>query len=153
MKLRNTAVIFIVSFLILVGGYKAYGEELEINEERIYVEILSDGTIKVKDNIVFDFSGSFNGVYKDVSYDKASGVNITRVEEAINPQKVNSDYNSYTLVETAEKGEQEVYTLSQKDKSTRVTIFSPSEDTVKGFRISYNLYGAIEKYNDTAEFY
>ncbi|WP_426347974.1 DUF2207 domain-containing protein [Alloiococcus sp. CFN-8] len=153
MRHRGAVIIFIVFLLLGTVGYKAYGDELAISEERIYVEILPDGTIKVKDNIVFDFSGSFNGVYKEVSYDKASGIDITRVEEALVPQKVNSDYDRYTLVEEAENGDERVYTLSNEDKKTRVKIFSPSEDTIKGFRISYNLYGAIEKYNDTAEFH
>ncbi|MGM9973777.1 MAG: DUF2207 domain-containing protein [Clostridiaceae bacterium] len=153
MRHRGIVITFIVLLLLGAGGYKAYGSELAISEERIYVEILSDGTIKVKDNIVFDFSGSFNGVYKDVTYDKASGIDITRVEEALIPQKVNSDYDRYTLVEEAENGDKRVYTLSNEDKNVRVKIFSPSEDTIKGFRISYNLYGAIAKYNDTAEFF
>ncbi len=153
MKNKGRHILLIAALFLIFFSSTAYGEELKIGEERIYVEILKDGNIKVKDDIVFDFSGSFNGVYKDISFDKAEGIRIKTVAEAIFPQKVNSDYMPYELKNDAENGEEKVYSLIEEEDKVRVKIFSPSEDTVKGFRISYDLKGAVKKYSDTGEFY
>ncbi|WP_040214409.1 DUF2207 domain-containing protein [Clostridium polynesiense] len=151
-KLYLMSLLCAVSLFFL--GHTAYAEELVVNEQRIYAEIMNDGSLRVNDDTVFDISGYYNGMFRDISYDKAKSIKILRVQEAVDPQKPGSEMLNYSKVGKAKEGDSEVYTLEDDKKNNiRVKIFSPSKNTVKGFRVSYELKGAVNKYKDTSEFY
>lgn len=153
MKVRLFVLSLITALGVFLFGYTVLADEVTINEERIYVEITSEGIVKIYDNLVYDVTGSLNGFYKNISYDKADAIRINKVQEAINPQKVNTDFEDYELVDEAQKGDKGVYTLEAQGDDVTVRMYSPFKDGFKGFRIGYELSGAMNKYKDVAEFY
>ncbi len=139
--------LFSAALLIMSLGNKVQAEEIKLTSDIINVEITKDGSMIVSEELNFKISGKYNGVYKDISFDKAEGISDITVAE----DKGNSKL--YKEVKSASNGNNGVYTLEKKSSSVRVKIYSPSKDETKIFKVTYKIAGAVKKYNDIGEFY
>lgn len=136
------AVIFVICF-----GNEAWAEEITLTKDIIRAEITRDGSMLVTEDLTFDISGKYNGVFKDISYDKAGEISdITAAE-------VKGNLMPYKEVKSASNGDAGVFTLEKESKNVRVKIYSPSKNEIKTFRITYKITGAVKKYNDIGELY
>lgn len=149
MKLRKFIKLFliVVIFVIFRGGI-VQAEEIKVARDTIYADIMENGDIQISEELVFNISGKYNGVFKDVSYDKANSINDIAVYE------INGDETPYKEVKGASNGTKGVFTVEKKDSSSlRIKIYSPSKDENKSFRVEYKLQGAVKRYKDVGEFY
>ncbi len=136
-----------LAIFIFAGGAKVSAEEIKVVKDYIKAEIKSDGAISVTEDITFNFSGKYNGVYKDISFDKGGTVSDLEISE------LKDKAIQFKMADTANNGEVGVYTTTKSNSNLRVKIYSPSVDEDKTFRINYRISDAAKKYNDTAELY
>jgi uncharacterized membrane protein len=140
--------IFFTAALLILSGNRVYAEEIKVSTDIINAEITKNGTMLVSEEISFNISGKYNGVYKDISYDKASGIFDITVQE------INGSTVAYKKVSLANNGDREVYTVTKDaNNSVRVKIYSPSSNELKTFKIEYRIPGVVRKYNDAGELY
>lgn len=110
-------------------------------------ELLSNGDLYVEEDITFDFSGEFNGAYREIVLDKTNGTKDIRVFEMVKGKEV-----EYGKVVGGENGDTQVYEIVEGSNRKLIKIFSPSEDEKKTFRLKYTIKDVSIKYNDTGEF-
>jgi len=139
--------IFISLAFTVPLGSKVQAEEIRLKSDLIKTEIAQDGSMNTVEDLSFDISGKYNGVYKDISFDKGEGISNITVSE------LKGGEASYKEVKSASNGDKGVYSIERKSNSVRLKIYSPSKDEIKNFRISYKIPGAAKKYNDIGELY
>lgn len=148
MSLNKYFIAFFTTIALLVfAGNKVQAEEIKLTKDVINAEISKDSSMNVEEDLTFKFSGKYNGVYKDISYDKAEGISDITVSE------ISGADTTYKEVKSASNGDKGVYTIEKNSSSIRVKIYSPSKDEAKTYRITYKISGAVKKYNDIGEFY
>jgi len=107
-------------------------EDLIIPEWVVDAQLLENGDLQIAEDISFEFNDYFNGVFREIVLNKTSGVSDIRVQELIG-----TALKKYTRVEEAKKGDSDVYLIKDETDKITIQIFSPLEDEVKTFRISY----------------
>jgi uncharacterized membrane protein len=145
---RCLKLLCIAAAFILLRGSVVQAEEIKLTRDTIYADILHNGNIQISEELAYKISGKYNGVFKDISYDKADSVNSIAVYE------ISDTETPYKEVKSANNGAKGVFTVEKKDSSSlRIKIFSPSKDETKSFRVEYKLQGAVKRYKDVGEFY
>ena len=89
-------------------------------------ELLSNGDLYVEEDITFDFSGEFNGAFREIVLDKTNGTNDIRVFEMVKGKEV-----EYGKVVGGENGDTQVYEIVEGSNRKLIKIFSPSEEDRK----------------------
>lgn len=150
-KIRNFGkkllIIFSIFILILIFPLKPYAEDsLSISRWLIESEILDSGDLYIEEDITFDFPEKFNGVYREIVLDKTDGVKNVHVAEIEDGKEI-----KYDEVQGGKKGNSNVFTLDNNGDSETITIYSPSRDEKKTFKIKYTMKNVAIKYNDTSE--
>lgn len=123
-------------------------DDISIYDWIVEAEIQKNGDLKITEDLSFEFNDKFNGVYRDIVLNKASGVTNIKVQEITGTKS-----EEYKEVDKADNGDNGVYTVNESKKKVIVKIYSPSDDEVKTFRISYTVKNVAVKYNDIAELY
>jgi uncharacterized membrane protein len=143
--------IFILTMFIatlgLVQTVKAE-DDLYISDWIVDAELLENGDLKISEKLTFEFNTDFNGVYRDIKLRNTSGMTDITVEELTDGKAV-----IYKAVKDADNGDSKVFTAKESNGNLRIKIYSPSEDEVKTFKISYIVKNVAAKYNDTGELY
>lgn len=150
-KIRNFGkkllIIFSIFILTLIFPLKPYAEDsLSISRWLIESEILDSGDLYIEEDITFDFPEKFNGVYREIVLDKTDGVKNVHVAEIEDGKEI-----KYDEVQGGKKGNSNVFTLDNNGDSETITIYSPSRNEKKTFRIKYTMKNVAIKYNDTSE--
>lgn len=106
-----------------------------INED-LFVQ--NDGTLHVKEVIHYSFSGTYNGIYRDIP--------VTDSQQLSNI-KVTSDgaYSSYQLIDQGTTKRIQVFLYSDPGKTTPIT------DVNVNVTIEYDFLHGIKIYNDVSE--
>lgn len=134
----------------------------------IQASIKQNGNVAIKQEITYDFNGSYNGIYINVPYhfeDK-------EYEEAIsNAMLDESSYNGdsiimnkvselkdgkeivYKEVIYAKNGHSAVYTTQNNKGLQETKVYAPAIDTSKTFRLEYEIENLCLKHNDIGELY
>lgn len=139
--------VFIVTVFTVLLSSKVQAEEIKLKSDIIKAEINQDGSMSAVEDLSFDISGKYNGVYKDISFDKAEGISNITVSE------LKGSEAAYKEVKSASNGDNGVYSKENKSNSVKLKIYSPSKDEIKNFRITYKIPGVVKKYNDIGELY
>ncbi|MBL4936569.1 DUF2207 domain-containing protein [Clostridium sp. YIM B02515] len=148
MRLNKWIIGIFISLAFTVSlGSKVQAEEIKLKSDVIKTEITQDGSMNTVEDLSFDISGKYNGVYKDISFDKGEGISNITVSE------LKGSEAAYKEVKSASNGDKGVYSIEKKSNSVRLKIYSPSKDEIKNFRISYKIPAAVKKYNDIGELY
>lgn len=135
--------------MVLGISTKSMAEEsLSIPNWLVESELLENGDLTIKENITFRFNEDFNGVFRDISLDKTSGIQNIKISEISGNGEV-----QYKRVKDAKKGDYGVFIVSEDSDQNIVQIFSPSSDEEKTFRLSYTIKNVAIKYNDIGELY
>lgn len=123
-----------------ITGAQASNRYYQVDEFNITVEILENGDAVVMEEITYGFDGNFNGILRDIDYDRTSGIKDITVGVLENGSVVN-------FQESGGEG-QYVYELGDTGSVANLTIYEPSSDEQKTFYIGYTLVNVAEKYND-----
>lgn len=138
----------IIVLLIFISTTSFADDSLTITRWIVDSTLLDNGDLLISEDITFDFKDKFNGVYRYIVLDGVSGIDKLKVYEMVKGVE-----NSYRLMPSANKGDRDVFTASQKKDSVEIKIFSPSSDEQKTFRIEYRLKNVAIKHIGTGELY
>ncbi len=132
--------IILFSLSIFAGAGASFAADrsytIPLINEDLFVQ--NDGTLHVKEVIHYSFSGTYNGIYRDIP---VSG------PQQISNIKVTADgaYSSYQLIDQGTTKRIQVYLYSDPGKTTPVT------DQNVNVTIEYDFLHGINIYNDVAE--
>lgn len=144
---RKFSIIFLILIMVLSFPLKPYAEDsLSISRWLIESELLENGDLYIEEDITFDFSGKFNGVFREIVLEKTSGVKNIEVGEIIDGEEI-----KYDNINKGKKGNSNVFTIDTNNNSKTITIYSPSKDQKKTFKIKYTVKNVAIKHNDTGE--
>ncbi len=149
-------VLFAALILALVPSREASAASFTITRYDALYEVQPNGDVRVTEDLEYDFSGSFNGVFRDV--DTRLGTDIPDTPE----NQVGIDFISVAVVENGVErplymtdegaGEDGLFEFYQGDayKVYRFKVFESSNNEKKVFRYQYTLTNVVTKFNDIA---
>ena len=111
----------------------------------------TDGTLTVVEERAFDFDDYYNGVYWEIpggTYEgREIGIDVVSAE-----RKRGESWQPMQQVEDARKGDDGVY-LVRPGRVTEVKLFSPSDNEMAIFRITYRVTNGVSAWADCGELY
>ncbi|ARC84108.1 hypothetical protein U732_629 [Clostridium argentinense CDC 2741] len=145
-KVFSLMLIFIISTSIVVY---ANDKKVKINELHSTVNILKDGLLKVEETLIMDFSGKFNGAFKDISTKGTNGIKDLKVFLIEDGAEKEFKYS-----EKAKNGDSFLYEIEEENKNLfRIKLYIPSRNVKKKIKLSYTLSDVTTLYNDVGELY
>ncbi|WP_048190253.1 DUF2207 domain-containing protein [Methanobacterium sp. SMA-27] len=138
-KVYLTLIIFF-SLSVMAGAGVSFAADrsytIPILNEDLFVQ--SDGTLHVVETIHYSFSGTYNGIYRDIP--------VTSPQQLTNI-KVSADgaYTSYKLIDQGTTKRIQVYLYSDAAKTTPITNRNVN------VTVEYDFLHGIKSYNDIAE--
>jgi len=145
-KVFSLMLIFIISTSIVVY---ANDKEVKINELNSTVNILKDGSLKVEETLIMDFSRKFNGAFKDISIKGTNGIKDLKVfliEDGVEKE--------FKYSEKAKNGDNFLYEIEEENKNLfRIKLYIPSRNVKRKIKLSYTLSDVTTLYNDVGELY
>ena len=145
-KLKSLLLIITILTFLIFTKTNLFARSISISNHDIRGTINTDGTIDISEYITFDFSGQYNGVFHNVSYEKASKISDFEV------YKINSDGSSSILLKNF-SGNPNTYEYTEENSIAKIKLYSPSQNTKKTFLFKYKIHDVIKKYNDISELY
>ncbi|NTV89190.1 MAG: DUF2207 domain-containing protein [Clostridiales bacterium] len=121
-----------------------------ISGYKINVDIRSDGSANVEEQITYTYSGTYNGALRDVDLDRTDGIEDYSVSVVENGTPVAWSLNEGNSIDSS--GEPGTYNFQIVDGLAKFKIFERSTDEDKTFIIKYKLLNVVEKYSDIAAF-
>lgn len=96
-------------------------------------------------NRTFDFDGSFTQIYWDIPLENNQQITDVQVEEA--------GFGPYQQIQFVDPGRPaHKYAVVREGNSEHIEAWHSSENESKTFVLSYKVTGAVQKYQDVAEF-
>ena len=156
-----------VTIILLSSKVEASSGSYSIDEINMDVVVQKNGSVKINEELTYNFNGSFNGIYITIPY----GVNDNKYDEIRKQTSLVNDsyYNastyridsvyvenkSYKQTYSAANGESGVYTIEKSNTNNvdKIKIYSPTTYSKKTFNISYTLNNLAIKHNDIGEIY
>lgn len=123
----------------------------EINNFVIDTDVMSDGTMKVKETIYYYTDEVVNGLTRNIEIENPS--NTRNSASGVTVTGVRVDGVEYQRVGSAVKGDSGVYTISNTSKESDITLYSPFYKEYKTVEYEYILNNVVVKYDDTAELF
>lgn len=147
---------FLLCFFILIAivsfqpAKVLASDSVNLSKLYIYSTINEDGSVSMKELITFDFNGSYNGAYRDISArntDGIYGVSVALVSKS-------GSEVPFRYVQSAQNGDKDVFELiKQGDNLYRIKIYTPSRNEKRTFQITYTMKNVATRYRDTGEFF
>ena len=147
---RFASVCVLVALALLLLPVVAHADGYSMTQTYIGATVEADGSLTVVEGRQFDFDDDINGVFWEINTGTnqqggAAGVDVLSVEE---------DDTAFNKVDSANKGDDGVYTVEQSDGGVRIKVFSPHESGDSAiYYVSYTMTGAVMNWADTAELY
>ena len=147
---RFVSICALVACALLLLPAVARADGYSMTQTYIGATVEADGSLTVVEGRQFDFDDDINGVFWEINTGSnqqggAAGVNVLSVEE---------DDTAFNKVDSANKGDNGVYTVEQSDSGVRIKVFSPHESGDSAiYYVSYTMTGAVMNWADTAELY
>ena len=179
MKKINKLIIILSLFLIPLFVSAKGVDEVNFNVEEVYVNSTVDivGSMHIQEAIVIN--GSLNGFERIINYKNpnlkewnggkvnfenssiynARGVSLSKVssvkidKEDIDWKLLDNFSNLYEEVESANKGDTNVYTLETTNSGINVRVYNPNESGYIVYLFDYYIDQAVILHNDVAELY
>lgn len=147
--LKPISFIFIILITVMSSVLVSSGEQsLRITKWLVESTILENGDLKIEEDIVFNFKGKYNGIFRDVVLEGSSGIDQIRIAEVSQNRIL-----EYEEVKQAKKGDKNVFLIDEKNDNVKLQVFSPSQNEEKTFRIMYTIKNVAKKYKDIGEVY
>lgn len=157
---------FIMVLAILLGGKAVQAKSYQVENMDIQATVNENGSVKIQQDITYQFNGSYNGIYINVPYqwediEFHEIVKRNRIEDelynatnvTVNHVELKDNGTEFTEVSSATNGSKNVYTNMKHAGLQQIKVYLPSEDTTKTFRIDYILENVCVKHNDIGELY
>ena len=138
--------------LVLCLPRPATAREYTIDKVDIDATVNADGSLDVVEARTFDFDGSFNGVYWDISR-QAPAASSTGTAPQVSVTAVQDLSSQGTEFVESGTGQSGTYTVSDSGGATRVKIYAPHDDESATVRIAYKITGFVSAWADTGELY
>ena len=147
---RFASVCVLVALALLLLPVAAHADGYSMTQTYIGATVEADGSLTVVEGRQFDFDDDINGVFWEIN----TGSNQQGGSVGVDVLSVEEDDTAFNKVDSANKGDDGVYTVEQSDDGVRIKVFSPHEsgDSVI-FYVSYTMTGAVMNWSDTAELY
>lgn len=144
--LRKTIWLSVLLIIFLLPVFKADASSgtYDITSYEVLVEITENGDAKVTEAIEYSFSGSFNGVLRDIDFSRTSGISDVTV-------RVSHNGSERTFAE-ANTGAAGTYETTTAGNLMKLKVYEKSGSDTKTFLYGYTLKNVVEKYNDIAAF-
>ena len=163
-RLLIVTIFFVLTLLI---NNNSYAKSYTIENMNIKATILEDGSVNIKQDITYEFNGSYNGIYitipcnfKDTEREQANdklnnddkiyngtSVEVKEVTDS-NHAKYQKSYIGY--VSNGSKGK---YTIDKDNEKYTIKVYSPSQYETKTFTINYDIKNLCVKHSDVGELY
>ena len=147
---RFASVCALVTCALLLLPAAAHADGYSMSQTYIGATVEADGSLTVVEGRQFDFDDDINGVYWDIN----TGSNQQGGSVSVDVLSVEEDDTAFSQVDSANKGDNGVYTVEQSGDGVRIKVFSPHESGDSAiFYVSYTMVGAVMNWADTAELY
>lgn len=147
---RFASVCALVALALLLLPAVAHADGYSMSQTYIGATVEADGSLTVVEGRQFDFDDDINGVYWDIN----TGSNQQGGSVVVNVLSVEEDDAAFNKVDSANKGDDGVYTVEQSDDGVKIKVFSPHESGDSAiYYVSYSMTGAVMNWADTAELY
>ena len=147
---RFASVCVLVALALLLLPVAAHADGYSMTQTYIGATVEADGSLTVVEGRQFDFDDDINGVFWEIN----TGTNQQGGTATVDVLSVEEDDTAFNKVDSANKGDDGVYTVEQSDDGVRIKVFSPHESGGSAiFYVSYTMTGAVMNWSDTAELY
>ena len=136
--------IFLIIFFLLS---LTYAKEYVIRDANLTYNILPTGEIEVKNQLTYDFSGSFSRAWMTIP---KGGYSIREISVG---EIIDGVYVGYTYHRETSQRIPQTFDVVEDNNQYKITWFYRANNTNKTFVIKYKLVKALKVYNDVAEFY
>ncbi len=145
-SVRKTIWMAVLLILFLMPVFKADASSgtYDITSYDVLVEITENGDAKVTEAIEYSFSGSFNGVLRDIDFSRTSGISDVTVRVSQNGSE-----RTFTVAST---GAANTYEATTAGNLMKLKVYEKSGSDTKTFIYGYTLKNVVEKFNDIATF-
>lgn len=139
-----------VAFALLLLPAVAHADGYSMTQTYIGATVEADGSLTVVEGRQFDFDDDINGVFWEIN----TGTNQQGGTAGVDVLSVEEDDTAFNKVDSANKGDNGVYTVEQSDDGVKIKVFSPHESGDSAiYYVSYTMTGAVMNWSDTAELY
>lgn len=149
--MKKIKVLLIIAFCMFLVP-SVYAGTAYVDNINIEAEIRTDGSMTVKETILWDIEEKLNGVYRDILITNPSNELNGASGLVIDSVVVDGKEFSYSY-STLQNGVDGKYNINEIEGGKQVKIFTPSSDEYKETVITYTLYDVVVAYNDIAELY
>lgn len=154
-RLVSVALIALGAVLLALTFFprRALAADLEVNRVQIEAHVQPDGSLIVNEARLFEFNEHYNGVYWYVPYGSAQGRDVTAVIDAAGIYDSSENFHAFQQVESANKGDDGVYTVSDDGNRLKVMIYHPSDNVKVWIGMQFHYDNAAWAWADTGELY
>ncbi len=141
---RAVTVVALAALALLVPG-AAQAKSYSLPKAVVQVEIASDGSLLVREDITFSYAGSFSGAYRDIPVRGGERVDLVRVSEGGEAYRPggNTELGSFDL-----PGE---YGVDENTQRVRVVWHYRALNEQRTFTIRYRFRGLAVAYDDVVD--
>lgn len=140
-------IICAICIMTTVYAGTAYVDNIDIE-----AKINTDGSMTVKETILWDIEENLNGLYRNILTQNASNLMNSAsgiVIDSVFVDGVAFDY-AYNTLHNGSSGK---YNINNIEGGKQIKIFTPSSNEYRTTTIIYTLPNVVVKYNDIAELY
>ena len=143
--------IFLLLFLIGISNSKSFAN-FYIQNFEIDSEVLSNGDMKIEENITYYSTETKNGVTREINIKNAN--NSTNSADGLTLTRVKVDGKVAKKVTSGTLGDSGVYEYSTSGSTYKLKVYEPFSGTgTKTITYEYLLKNVGVRYNDTSEIY
>ena len=135
----------ILFFSISIKSFAAE-KSFTIDKLDINAVILPNGDVNITEQLSYNFTGNFNGIYRDYNLKGCSGCQINEVKI------IDQNNNEYVAANNSSETDL-TYEVSNSDGNKKLKLFCKSSDEIKTFIINYTIQNAAVKYSDVGQLY
>ena len=151
-KMRAHVVLLAAIALVVAAAFlplRALAKDYAITSVDIDATVATDGSLSVTEDRIYDFDGSFHGVYWKIPKGKYEG---KEVQVTIGEVGLVTD-GSFKPFAMSSSGDDGTYTVTDYGDYLQVKLYSAHEDESATFRINYVDSQLARRYADTSELY
>ena len=139
-------------FAILVMGLflapaEAQAKSFTLPNADVVADVQSDGSVVITENITYDFSGSFEGGYREILLKDGMSVSDVSVSENGRP------YAPGASAELGSSGAPDTFGTANLGDAYRIVWHYRARDEQRIFTVSYHLSGLAVAYDDVVDVY
>ncbi|GAA0720828.1 DUF2207 domain-containing protein [Clostridium malenominatum] len=146
MKKYIKIITLLLIFTFIFTGKVEAKDNIEITNWNVKADVLDEGSIVISEYITFKFSGSYNGVFREIKTQDTDGIENLIVSEQ-------GSISNFKEVKKGKNGDEGIYEVDKSKDGVNIKIYSPSKNTEKTFILSYKVKNVCKKYNDAGELY